>query len=153
MGGTFVQNQRDKNFNQQPLNQIYTDESPHDEIISTTDDDYYYIDSLFVVTAEEAKLPNTFSESYDFQKLFGENVIFNSCENSVNNITSDINVTEQLKTTFKEKQQVKEAGSIEKFLTKIVIGNYPVKVLVDSSASVNVLNKTFHLETISFGKE
>ena len=44
--------------------------------------------------------------------------------------------------TFKEKQQTKEDSSIEKFLAKISIRKYSVKVSVDSGASINILNKT-----------
>ena len=101
-GGSFGQNKRDKNFNQRPLNQIYTDESPHDEITTTTDDGYY-IESLFVVTAEAVKLLNTFSESFDLQRLFEKNFNFSSCEDPVYNIKSDVNLTEQLNTTFRKR--------------------------------------------------
>ena len=38
-----------------------------------------YIESLSVVRAEEAKLLNTFSESYDLQKLYEQNAIFLVC--------------------------------------------------------------------------
>lgn len=38
-------------------------------------------ESLFVVTADKAKLTHTFF--YDLQNLYEQNVIFSSCENSM----------------------------------------------------------------------
>ena len=74
-------------------------------VTSLTTVDDYYIESLFLVTIEQTKLLSTFSKSYYLQNLFKQNITFNSFENSVNIMNSDVNVNEQLNTTFKEKQK------------------------------------------------
>ena len=74
-------------------------------VTSLTTVDDYYIESLFLVTIEQTKLLSTFSKSYYLQNLFKQNITFNSFENSVNIMNSDVHVNEQLNTTFKEKQK------------------------------------------------
>ena len=73
-------------------------------VTSLTTVDDYYIESLFLVTIEQTKLLSTFSKSYYVQNFFKQNITF-TFENSVNIMNSDVNVNEQLNTTFKEKQK------------------------------------------------
>ena len=56
-----------------------------------------------VIILRAVKLLNTFSESFDLQRLFEKNFNFSSCEDPVYDIKSDVNLTEQLNTTFRKR--------------------------------------------------